>query len=177
MILGKRKKRKKQNWKVIFINNYIIIHDYFEFFIEVRQDNLDLKEDKFFKKAPSNNNAVSKDISATNLVQTPFILRTDVSKEFLEQEGKNSRKNVRNPRPKNMININNKGITENMVASIQNQNQNLNYNIFSHDQNSNNHGNDALDIQMQRENEIQSIKNDAKNQQKNMQQKLFEIQV
>ena len=73
---------------------------------EVRQENLDLKEEKSSKKNLFNNNPVdvSKDVSkdfAENLVKKPIMLRTDVSKEFLEQEGKNSRRRKRktNPNP------------------------------------------------------------------------------
>ena len=73
---------------------------------EVRQENLDLKEEKSSKKNLFNNNPVdvSKDVSkdfAENLVKKPIMLRTDVSKEFLEQEGKNSmrRKRKTNPNP------------------------------------------------------------------------------
>lgn len=155
----------------------------------MRQDNLDLKEEKVIKKGNIfNNNTedVSKDISkdlAENVVKKPLMLRTDVSKEFLEQEGKKSRRNVRN-RPaipnQNLENFfgNNNNNNENFMNSIHTPNQNQDMNILNYnDERGGNRNNEVMDLQMRREMEIQNIKNDARSQQKNMQQKLLEIQV
>lgn len=190
---------------------YLIINSYLK---EVRQENLDLKEEKSSKKNLFNNNPVdvSKDISkdfAENLVKKPMMLRTDVSKEFLEQEGKNSRRRKRktNPNPEmfapnNDFN-NNENIMVNNENSLQTPKQEFNNNagfygamngggndcmnpmndmgrngmINYGDERSSNRTNDLNDLQMRREMEIQSIKNDAKVQQKDMQLKLMEIQV
>lgn len=109
-----------------------------------------------------------------------MILRTDVSKEFLEQEGKKSRRRNRPTvvKQENVINYNN---NEDFYSTNQNQDVNLypeeknnQFDIFN---NNNNRGNEMVDFQMKRDFEIQNIKNEAKYQQKNMQQKLFEIQV
>ena len=128
----------------------------------------------------NNNQDVSKDISSENLGKKPLILRTDVSKEFLEQEGKQSRRNIRGP--KNNINI-----TENILEPNNNEhvpfnmnnNQTNNDTPFNMNNNNNNNynGYEIDNIQKRRDMEIQNIKNDARNQQKNMQQKLLEIQV
>lgn len=111
------------------------------------------------------------------------MLRTDVSKEFLEQEGKRSRKNGRNTRqafrPDNFITVNN---NENFGPAFQNTPQDMNFlneeKTSSRDLFSNNKGNEAFEFhRRERELEIQNLKNEAKNQQKSMQEKLVEIQV
>lgn len=169
---------------------------------------MDLKEEKFSKKNLFNNNPVdvSKDF-AENLVKKPIMLRTDVSKEFLEQEGKNSRRRKRktNPNPEMFapnidLNNNENIMVNNTENNLQTPKQDYNNNaglygemngggnygmndvgrngmINYADERSSNRTNDLNDIQMRREMEIQSIKNDAKVQQKDMQLKLMEIQV
>ena len=93
------------------------------------------------------------------------MLRTDVSKEFLELEGKQSRKNPRNTRQ--ILN------NENMIMPTNSPN----FMNSNEEKNDNGGGHERADFQMRRDLEIQNIKSDAKNQQKNMQQKLIEIQV